>query len=352
MTTTRAVPETPAPPAAPPAAPRETVPRPPQPGTPAYYRARGPEPRAGNVPAEIIKGIPLDPAGSIGKLAKYLVSGTDDPFLQVKTIHDWVAGTISYNFPAFLSNKIPSQGAADILKSGTAVCEGYSQLFSALCASVGIENAVIHGYSRGYGSSVLVEDTPSVDNHAWNAVRIRGAWYLVDCTWDSGFIEDSKFVRGYTTSYFFIQPDGMIYSHYPHDARWQLLETPVTASRFTNLPYLDGRYFLAGFTPIAGIQRINSAGKETLLKVPAPPGLELDAVLVSVDGHRLRMNAFAQASAESRRFPRPFPRRANGSWSCLHGRRAKACTGACAASSTMRLRDLRTAFRSNTLHLP
>jgi hypothetical protein len=305
------VPQSPAPPVAareqPPQQPAVVREQQPQPGAPAFYRARGPEPQAAHVPADILQGIPADPKGSIARLAKYLVSGTDDPFLQVKNIHDWVAENISYNFPALLSGSIPAQGAVDILKSRTAVCEGYSQLFSALCTSASIENTVIHGYSRGYGSSVLVEDTPNVDNHAWNAVRIRGDWYLVDCTWDSGFISDNKFVRGYTTSYFFLPPEGMIFSHYPHDARWQLLDTPVTVSRFVNLPYLGGGYFLEGFAPITGIQRINSAGKETLLKVPVPPGLELEAVLMSVDGRRLRTNAFAQLRAGVSEVSSTFP---------------------------------------------
>mgnify|MGYP006299736615 CR=1 len=54
------------------------------------------------------------------------------------------------------------------------------------------------------------------ENHAWNAVRIEGAWYLVDVTWDSGSLSSSgNFIPEYDTSYLFISPRPLIYTHFP-----------------------------------------------------------------------------------------------------------------------------------------
>ena len=61
---------------------------------------------------------------------------------------------------------------------GRAVCEGYAKAAKLLFDLAGLESCVIEG--RGAGGMSVGGD----DGHMWNAVRVNGAWYYLDCTWD------------------------------------------------------------------------------------------------------------------------------------------------------------------------
>lgn len=73
-----------------------------------------------------------------------------------------------------------------------AVCDGYSLAFEYLLQQCGIECVVLAGDA---GSNDL--DT---GGHAWNMVRLDGAWYEVDTTWDDAGTIEAKLtpdVEGY-----------------------------------------------------------------------------------------------------------------------------------------------------------
>ncbi|MBR3629666.1 MAG: hypothetical protein IKN55_04250, partial [Oscillospiraceae bacterium] len=59
--------------------------------------------------------------------------------------------------------------AYGMLRSGKAVCEGYTWLYNTLLRRVGVESV-----------NVVSQQL----NHTWNLVRIGDAWYHVDVTWD------------------------------------------------------------------------------------------------------------------------------------------------------------------------
>ena len=60
-----------------------------------------------------------------------------------------------------------------LLQDGTAICLGYASTFQLLMDLLGIECITVVGAS--FGSS---------EDHAWNMVKLDGAWYCVDVTWD------------------------------------------------------------------------------------------------------------------------------------------------------------------------
>mgnify|MGYP006906721466 CR=1 FL=1 len=75
---------------------------------------------------------------------------------------------------------------------------------------------------------------------------MNGNWYLVDTTWDSGYVNGSgtySYVRRYSTAYFLLDPQSMLYAHFPTMSMWQLLDPPVKKAEFTNLPRLRGDFF-------------------------------------------------------------------------------------------------------------
>ncbi|MBX9852368.1 MAG: hypothetical protein K2X86_11505 [Cytophagaceae bacterium] len=183
------------------------------------------------------------PAGKtkiMDTLAHYLTIPAKNEVEKARSIFRWVAENISYDFDAYLSGNIPSQHASDILKCRKGVCAGYAALYKALCDRAGIECEIVEGYAKGYSyePGAVGEGT----NHAWNAVKINGKWYLLDATWSSG----RKTNHNKTTNeedfeefYFCPDPADFIYSHFPEEEKWQLLDKPVTRKEFFNLitPY-------------------------------------------------------------------------------------------------------------------
>ena len=181
---------------------------------------------------------------NLDTLAHYLVIPAKNDVEKARSIFRWVAENISYDFDAYLSGNIPPQNASDILKCRKGVCAGYASLYKALCDRAGLECEIIIGYAKGYSykSGSVVPGT----NHAWNAIKLNGKWYLMDATWSSGRKSDhNKITRDeFEEFYFCPDPADFIYSHFPEEEKWQLLDKPVTREDFFNLinPYTQFFY--------------------------------------------------------------------------------------------------------------
>jgi len=184
-----------------------------------------------------------NPYEFIRQLALYLKKDVNDDFQLVKRAHDWVALNIKYDDKSFLSHNIPYQGYDNVLVTGLAVCAGYAELFKKICDELKIECDIVSGYSRGYGFSLSGKEDIAT-NHAWNKVKIYNNWYLVDCTWDSGYLKGTKQVQEYRTDYLFIKPERMIFDHYPDLQYNQLLEKPVKQDEFLNMAQLKPKFFI------------------------------------------------------------------------------------------------------------
>lgn len=79
-------------------------------------------------------------------------------------IHDTLAQMVTYNESTHAHN------AYGALVEGVAVCEGYAEAFQYLLHRAGIWSFIVTGNAGG--------------PHAWNMVRIDGAYYHVDLTWN------------------------------------------------------------------------------------------------------------------------------------------------------------------------
>ena len=63
-----------------------------------------------------------------------------------------------------------SQNICSVLLQGKSVCQGYAKTLQYLCQKTGIPAMLVTGTVDGQG-------------HAWDLVRMDGAWYYVDPTW-------------------------------------------------------------------------------------------------------------------------------------------------------------------------
>ncbi len=191
---------------------------------------------------------PAEAEASVAALAKYLVEPARNDRDKARAIFRWLADRVAYDADAYLSNTPPKHLAAPaVLKGKLTVCDGYANLFVALAKEAGLDAVKLLGYARGYGSA----PGEKVDtNHAWNGVKIDGQWMLVDATWGAGYLDAQKgFVKRLEDFYFLPAADALIFSHFPNDAKWQLLDPAVTKATFAPWPKVSVGLLKLGVEP-------------------------------------------------------------------------------------------------------
>lgn len=104
---------------------------------------------------------------------------------KILAVYDYITSHVTYDY-AHLKNyhyKLKYTAYA-ALCDGTAVCQGYANLFYRMILELGIDCRLVSGISYS---------TP----HGWNIVRIEGVYYYVDATWDAGDTGDYHwFLKG------------------------------------------------------------------------------------------------------------------------------------------------------------
>ena len=222
---------------------------------------------------------PASARASDESLAAYLIQPAKNDREKARAIFRWIAGNIDYNVDAFFKGGSGPTAPGDVLKGGKSVCYGYSNLFLSLAEQAGLEAVMISGYGKGYGYQPG-RDFSGPSNHAWNAVKINGSWYLIDSTWGAGYVSGAgKYVRKFDEHYFMTPPSQFIYNHLPEDEKWQLLDSPMSEEQFESLPYLESDFFSLGLE-LVGIDSgtIQAAGRANI-SIKAPEDVLMTAGL-------------------------------------------------------------------------
>jgi hypothetical protein len=205
---------------------------------------------------------------TIASVAGYIRAHTSTTLERAKAVHDYVATRVRYDVPALTGHR-PPQDAQTVFETHDAVCEGYARLFHALADEVGLESRYLVGDARDAG------DPADGEPHAWNAIEIDGAWFLVDPTWDAGTVEGTTFTPRYSTLYFLTPPDVFVADHFPDNRGWQLRPHPISRGEFHRAPILSPRFRAQGFelrAPDRSQVEVERAFEATVLR---PTGLFL-----------------------------------------------------------------------------
>jgi len=167
----------------------------------------------------------------LDSLCHYLISPYNHDWEKSRSIFAWIIHHISYdNFAYKKGVKRINKSNQDILRRRKAVCFGYACLFKEMAEVAGIESKLVSGYSKQILTSTT--DIKKID-HAWNAVKLDGQWYLLDATWDSSLIyQDDLFTSAYQQDYYLTPPNLFILTHLPNDPMWQLLDCPISKEDF------------------------------------------------------------------------------------------------------------------------
>lgn len=195
--------------------------------------------------ADAIVNMPSQAETSIESVARYISERTATPLERLKALHDWVADRVSYDADSYLSGRFPPQDAETIFVTRTSVCAGYANLLEALGRAAGLEVVLVLGDARTTSNDL------SGQGHAWNAAKLAGRWYLIDATWDSGYVNGATFTRRYSSAYFLTPPQVFNVDHFPDDPQWQLLEKPRSRGEFSRQPALTPKFFADGLALLA-----------------------------------------------------------------------------------------------------
>ncbi|CAF0723951.1 unnamed protein product [Didymodactylos carnosus] len=145
--------------------------------------------------------------------------------------------------------------------------ENIPNLFFLCCQKMNIQCKIVSGYIRSLDENKNSDPT----HHKWNSVFIEECWHLLDIVTEM-FYEDSQ------NFYFLPSPDHLIFSHYPNEAKWQLLKTPLTYEQYLSLPRISASYFLLDMhliSPIEGILNSNESITQVILSSPLSHTLQV-----------------------------------------------------------------------------
>ena len=107
----------------------------------------------------------------------------EDPLEQILSVHDAIIKDTAYDY-TFQDTSYHAYGIAN---GGSAVCQGYSQMFYMVADSLGFETNFIT-YTAGDPNNP--SDPNHANNHMWNCIKLDGKWYFLDATWDDPDGED------------------------------------------------------------------------------------------------------------------------------------------------------------------
>lgn len=112
---------------------------------------------------------------------------------RLKAIHDTLIRSCVYAEDADGDERV--QMAAGVSEDASAVCAGYARAFCAMCNGAGID-------------AYYIEDDDMT--HAWNAVRLYGETYFIDCTYDDPLPDQGQRV---SREYFMLTAEELSQTH-------------------------------------------------------------------------------------------------------------------------------------------
>lgn len=150
-------------------------------------------------------------------------------------------------------------------------------LFVSSCSYAGLHSKIISGYAKGADYAPGQHFTPGTNQHSWNAVYIYGTWCLVDAHWAArriiGKQSTSEEFHYQLDDYFFLpDPHQLIYTHFPDDPKWQLLDRQVTLEEFENMPHMKPQFFKYGLEFVSHRNAVIVAKSEINIRLRYPAG--------------------------------------------------------------------------------
>ena len=104
---------------------------------------------------------------------------------KITLVYDYICENVVYDYDHLaMGSGYPLMFSAyAALIDGTAVCQGYSNLFYRLALELGVDTRIISGFGNG-------------GPHSWNIAQLGESYYYLDSTWDAGRADYAYFLLG------------------------------------------------------------------------------------------------------------------------------------------------------------
>lgn len=133
-------------------------------------------------------------------LAEQATAGMTAPRDKLRALHDLLVKSCVYDVQTSEQEDAADGAGAPFtaygaLVDGKAVCAGYARAYVLLCRAVGLDAIYVASNEM---------------NHGWNAVRLDGQTYFIDCTFDDPVPDQGEYV---TDEYFLLTTDQLRQTH-------------------------------------------------------------------------------------------------------------------------------------------
>ncbi|WMJ72817.1 transglutaminase domain-containing protein [Cytophagaceae bacterium ABcell3] len=231
---------------------------------------------------------PIPP--SINRLSKKFVKKYDNDSLRAVAICKWTTKYMRYDLKSFekYKFKVNNYSSKRNLYRRKALCYGIANLYKEICEGAGIEAQLITGYP------LENPDNPYIhyyyNSHIWVAVKINNRWWLLDPTYDLGFVRmkrrrfffiykilgkpslysRSKFKHLPTEKFLFKDGQTFMTTHYPILINAQLTDTKVEIDSFKAQSYSIGSgYNTLLDSSLVSLNKFSTYDKHYQLKIEA-----------------------------------------------------------------------------------
>ncbi|WAR15075.1 HIL-like protein [Mya arenaria] len=161
----------------------------------------------------------------LSELIRLLCGDYDDDISKVRALYRW-----------FTSQPVETTAYKKGSKPNTAM---YADL----------PCAIIRGYLKGSTYEVGQKINKNTHQGEWNAVLVDGNWRFINAFWGACVLsgdedEDSKnYFYTCDENFFLTDPQQLIYTHFPEEPNWQLIDTKKTIEEFETMVFLKDRFF-------------------------------------------------------------------------------------------------------------
>ena len=153
---------------------------------------------------------------------------TEDEYSKAKYLYEYLIEKTEYDKEA-----PNNQNICSVFIENRSVCQGYAKALQYLMQEAGMASVLVTGYTEEEG-------------HAWNLVRVNGAYYYIDATWGDAsytFAEDSDLYAGeippINYDYFLVTTKDLCVTHQPDDT----IKLPECVEERDNYYIREGLYF-------------------------------------------------------------------------------------------------------------
>ena len=178
------------------------------------------------------------------ELVEMITQQSQTKLEKARAIFIWIANNIAYDTNYSITSK------EEALRRGKGVCQAYSGLFESFGKLAGLDVVTVSGDAKDF----LYRHAADIDKrgHAWNVVKVDdGRQILVDATWGAGHVNNRVFTRELAVYWFDPTPEIFVFTHFPNEEKWQLLDKPVARDVFLQMPPLSPNLVSWGFNPVA-----------------------------------------------------------------------------------------------------